>query len=330
MEMDIKKVACVGAGLIGQGWATLFSSKGYEVILQDLTDVILKKSVRDINSNLMFLGANGLLREGEAEASLKRIKTSTSIAEAVRDADYVQESVLDNYVDKEKVFKEMDAEASDQAILASSSSGLLMTEIQKVTKNPGRCLLVHPCLPVHLIPLVEIVGGKKTSSETVEAAYEFMKRVGKVPVVLNREVSGYIVNRLQAALVREAIDLVDKGIATPEDIDKAFCFGIGLRDPIIGPFLRIHLAGNGIERFFKNYSESYHYRWGTMETWTSIPNSAVERVIKGVREMEIVHTKKLEEIVSWRDQMLVKVLKLNISSDPHHGTIGLNWKGEHI
>jgi carnitine 3-dehydrogenase len=308
--MDIKKIACIGAGLIGQGWATVFSSKGYEVVLQDLTDAILKSSVRNISSNLVFLEANSFLGPGEAEASLKRIKTSTSIGEAVRNVDYVQESVLDNYAIKEKVFKEIESVAPDRAILASSSSGLLMTEIQKVTKNPGRCLLVHPCLPVHLIPLVEIAGGKQTSSETVKGAYELMKRLGKIPVVLNQEVPGYIVNRLQAALVREAIDLVDKGIVTPEDVDKAFCFGIGLRDPIIGPFLRMHLAGKGIEGFIKNYSESYHYRWETMENWASIPSTAVEKVIKGVREMEIVHTKTLEEIMSWRDQMLVKFLQL--------------------
>jgi 3-hydroxyacyl-CoA dehydrogenase len=308
--MEIKKVACIGAGLIGQGWATVFSSKGYEVVLQDLTDTILENSVQKIGSNLLFLERSGLLAQGEAVASLKRIRTNTSIGESVRDADYVQESVLDNYVAKKGVFKEMEATASDRALLASSSSGLLMTEIQKVTRRPERCLLAHPCLPVHLIPLVEIAGGRETSSETLQSTYEFMERLGKIPVILKREVSGYIVNRFQAALVREAIDLVDKGIATPEDVDKAFCFGIGLRDPILGPFLRMHVAGNGIDRFISNYSESYRYRWETMENWTSIPKSASEKVIQGVRGMEMVQTKSLEEIIGWRDRMLVKFLKL--------------------
>jgi len=310
MHMNIKKVACIGAGLIGQGWATVFSSKGFEVVLQDISDTILDHSLKDIGANLAFLEEKGLLGPGQAHTAMKAIKTTTSISEAVRDVDYVQESVLDNYALKKKVFKEIDAIAPDQAILASSSSGLLMTEIQKVTKKPGRCVLVHPCLPVHLIPLVEIVGGKETSPETVGAAYDLMKMLGKIPVILKREVPGYIVNRLQAALVREAIDLVDKGIVTAEEVDKAFCFGIGLRDPIIGPFLRIHLTGNGIERFIENYSESYRYRWETMETWTSIPGSAAGRVIQGVNEMEIVRSKTLDEIKSWRDQMLVQILKL--------------------
>jgi len=308
--MDIHKVVCVGAGLIGQGWATIFSSAGLEVTLQDVTETLLEKAMEGVKSNLIFLEAKSFLKQGEAEAALKRIKTSRLIGEAVREADYVQESVPDHYDFKKQVFREMDVAAPDHAILASSSSGLLMTEIQKATRKPGRCVLVHPVLPVFLIPLVEIAGGEQTSRETLNATYDFMKRLGKVPVMLKREVSGYIVNRLQAALLREAIDLVDKDIVSAEDVDKAFCMGIGLRDPIVGPFLRIHLAGDGVERFIENYSQSYRYRWETMETWTSIPPSAAEKIVKGVKEMEMVRSRKLEEIKIWRDEMLVKLLNV--------------------
>lgn len=308
--MDITKVSCVGAGLIGQGWATIFSSKGLDVTMQDTNEAILENAVRGVGSTLNFLEARGLLGEGEAETALERIKTTIQIPEAVEQADYVQESVPDNYDIKKKVFKEMDEIAPDHAILASSASGLMMTEIQKATKRPGRCLLVHPVLPVHLIPLVEIVGGGKTSPETVEAARQFMAELGKAPVVLNREVPGYIINRLQAALLREAIDLVAKGVVSAEELDKAFCMGIGIRDPLIGPLLRVHLAGNGVERFFQNYSQSYRYRWETMETWTSIPSSAAKAVVEGVNEMEIVRKKTMEEIQGWRDEMLVKLIKV--------------------
>ena len=310
MSMETHKVACVGAGLIGQEWATLFSSKGLEVVLQDLSETVLEKSIRSIRSNLQFLEKSNLLRKGETEAALKRIKISRVIGEAVCQADYVQESVPDDYELKKQVFREMDASAPDHAVLASSSSGLLMTEIQKVTTKPRRCVLVHPVLPVYLIPLVEIVGGAETSRETLIAAHDFMKNLGKVPVLLKREVSGYIVNRLQAALLREAVDLVDKGVASAEDVDKAFRMGIGLRDPLIGPFLRIHLAGGGVERFIKNFSQSYRHRWETMETWTSIPPSAAEKIVRSVREMGVVRQKTLEEIKDWRDEMLVKLLKL--------------------
>ena len=308
--MSIHKIACVGAGLIGQGWATLFSSQGFEVILQDVSESVLEESIRGIRSTLMFLEANDLLKQGRTDTVLGRIKTCTHIHDAVCQADYVQESVPDSYEIKKQVFKEMDGAAPNHAILASSSSGLLITEIQKATKRPQRCVLVHPALPVYLIPVVEIVGGEQTSRETVMAAYHLMKELRKTPVLLKREVPGYIMNRLQAALLREAISLVDKGIASAEDVDRAFCMGPGLRDPLVGPFLRIHLAGNGVEGFIKNYSQSYHFRWETMETWTSIPPSAAKEIVKQVKEMEVVRTKTLEEITNWRDEMLIRLLKV--------------------
>jgi 3-hydroxyacyl-CoA dehydrogenase len=308
--MKIQTVACVGAGLIGRGWATLFCSKGLKVTLCDVTEDVLHHSLDHVSSSLRFLEANNLLEPGEASVALKRIRPTTDLAEAVASADYVQESVPDNYDIKKSVFREMDAQAPDYAILASSASGLVMTEIQKVTKRPQRCVLAHPMLPAHILPLVEIVGGEQTSPDTLVTTQEFMKAMGKTPVVLNREIPGYIVNRLQAALLREAIDLVDKGIATAEDVDTAFCTGIGLRDPLLGPFLRIHLAGDGVERFFEHLSRSYQYRWETMETWTSIPQSAVKAVVQGVKEIEIVKEKTLEEIRQWRDEMLVRILKV--------------------
>jgi 3-hydroxyacyl-CoA dehydrogenase len=309
-KMDIQRVGCVGAGLIGQGWATIFSSRGLEVILQDKSREILSESIRHIRANLGFLETHNLLPMGDVEGALKRIRTTIHIADAVGHVDYVQESVPDHYDIKRQVFKEMDAAAPRHTILASSASGLLMTEIQRVTTRPERCVLVHPVLPAYLIPAVEIAGGEQTSRETVKTAREFMERMGKSPVVLNREVPGYIVNRLQAALLREAIDLVDKGIASPEEVDKAFCKGAGLRDPLIGPFLRMHLAGNGIEGFIEHFAQSYRYRWETMETWTSIPSSAIKAVVDGTKEMEVVRTKSLGEIRTWRDEMLVKLLEL--------------------
>jgi 3-hydroxyacyl-CoA dehydrogenase len=138
--MDINKIACVGAGLIGQGWATLFSSEGFEVILQDVSEAVLQESIRGIRSTLMFLEANNLLKQGRTDTVLGKIKTCTHIRDAVCHADYVQESVPDSYEIKKQVFKEMDGAAPNHAILASSSSGLLMTEIQKATKRP-------PCSP---------------------------------------------------------------------------------------------------------------------------------------------------------------------------------------
>ena len=278
--------------------------------MQDISQEMLNESMKHILLNLKFLETKGLVQKGSVEAGQGRIKTTTNIADACGHADYVQESVPDTYEIKKRVFEEMDSAAPAHAILASSTSGLLMTDIQEVATRPERCVLVHPMLPVHLIPTVEIAGGEKTSRTTVQEAREFMERMGKSPVVLRREVPGYIINRLQAALLREAIDLVDKGIASPEEVDKAFCRGTGLRDPVVGPFLRMHIAGNGIEDFIKNFAQSYRYRWETMETWTSIPSSAIEAVVKGTKSMDIVCKKSLGEMRAWRDEMLTKILKL--------------------
>jgi carnitine 3-dehydrogenase len=311
MQNTIKNVACVGSGLIGQGWATAFAAGGYAVTMQDLNDDKLKQAARKANINLRFLEENGRLPKGAAEAACGRIRTTTDLAKALNNADYVQESVPDNYQDKKKIFKEIDALAPSEAILASSSSGLLMSEIQKVVARPERCLLVHPFLPVHLLPLVEVVGGDQTGPETVRITCNLMEKLGKTPVRLKKEVSGYIVNRLQAAVLREAIDLVASGVADAEEVDRAFCSGMGMRDPFIGPLLRAYLAGDGIESFIENYAASYRVRWESMATWNEMSLPQRDVLVKSVKDMAIVRENSLEKIKNWRDKMLMEILKMN-------------------
>ena len=311
MNEKIKNVACVGSGLIGQGWATLFAAAGYDVTLQDLSDDKLKGATEQVSLNLRLLEDNGRLHHEMAAGAFKRIRTTLSLAEAVKGADYILESVPDNYTAKKTVFKEMDALAPGDTILASSSSGLLMSEIQTAVTRPERCVLVHPFLPVHLLPLVEVVGGDQTVPETVDITCRLMEKIGKTPVRLKKEVSGYIVNRLQAALLREAVDLVASGVASAEEVDRAFCNGMGMRDPFIGPLLRAYLAGDGIENFVEHYSESYRLRWESMATWNTISSSVREALVNSVNEMPIVRDNSLEKIKNWRDKMLVEILKLD-------------------
>jgi 3-hydroxypropionate dehydrogenase (NADP+) len=314
MRNNIKTVACVGAGLIGQGWATLFAANGYDVIMQDSSENRLENATAQVNLNLTFLENNGRLQKGQAAVACERIRTILNLADAVKHADYIQESVPDNYAAKKEVFKEMDAAAASDTILASSSSGLMMTEIQKGVTRPQRCVLTHPFLPVHLLPLVEIVGGEQTAPETVDITVAVMETLGKTPVRLRKEVCGYIVNRLQAAILREAIDLVASGVASAEEIDSAFCTGMGMRDdPFIGPCLRAHLAGNGIEDFVESYAESYKLRWESMAAWNTIPATMREPFIKSVNEMEVVRQHSLENIKKWRDKLLVEILKIDRS-----------------
>jgi 3-hydroxypropionate dehydrogenase (NADP+) len=262
--------------------------------------------------NLIHLEDNGRLKTETAAGAYKLIRTTLSLAEAVKDADYILESVPDKYAAKKPVFKEMDALAPPDTILASSSSGLLMSEIQTSVTRPERCVLVHPFLPVHLLPLVEVVGGDQTVPQTVEITCRLMEKIGKAPVRLKKEVSGYIVNRLQAAILREAMDLVASGVASAQEVDQAFCTGMGMRDPFIGPLLRAHLAGNGIESFVEHYAESYRLRWESMATWNTVSSQVKETVVNSVNEMPIVRDNSLDEIKNWRDKMLMEILKLEV------------------
>ena len=306
----IDAVACIGAGLIGSSWATLYASKGIHTYLLDVNDGILNQAMTRISANLKFLEAKGVLESGGAELAVTCITPTLDLASAVSGVDFVTESVTEDLAIKKRVFRAMDALAPPHVILASSSSGLLMTEIQKRTTHPERCILAHPILPPHLIPLVEIAGGTDTSAETAQKTQQFLKSIGKTPIILKKEVPGYIVNRLQAALWREAISIVAQGVADAEAVDTAFCLGIGLRDPLLGPFLRAHIAGKGIEHFLHIYAQSYNNRWTTMETWTSVPPLAAQKVINSVHCMPVVQTQTMSSLRKIRDEKLLQILKI--------------------
>lgn len=309
MKVEVKKVTCVGAGLIGRGWATTFTLKGYDVILYDLSRSILDDAIKRIRQQIRFLVKMGL---GEnIEASMDRLETSICLDEALKDVDYVQESIYEKYEDKKAIYGAMDSLTSSETILASSTSGLLMSEIQKAAKrHPKRCVIVHPWNPPHIIPLVEVVPGKETSEETTQRTTTFMEQIGKVPVVLNREVPGFIANRLSAALWREALDLVDRGVASVEEIDKAVRYGPGMRWAIMGPFLTYHLGGGsgGIEYFLDHIDISKAEWLKTMAKWNVTPRSAVRKAIEGVSTM--IGDLTTEELEEWRDRYLVQLLRL--------------------
>ena len=317
--MQVKNVACVGAGLIGSGWGTLLAWKGYQVALQDLRAETLEKALSQIERNLELLSEVGLLEAESPERCLERTRPTTKLTEALREAHYVQESVYENYNVKKDVFKSMDAIAPRDAILASSSSTLKMSTIQKATENPDRCIVAHPWNPPHLMPLVEIVPGKNTSCDVVNATQEFMTELGKVAVVQKKEVSGTIGNRLAASLWREAIDLVHSGVAELEDIDKAVSAGPGIRWAILGPYLSYHLGGGtgGIESFLSHLGPAMEARWRTLATWTAIPHSGQEKITHDIRKMPVVQDKPIEEIVRWRDEKLAELLRVLYGGNRH-------------
>lgn len=257
-----------------------------------------------------FLEESGLA--SGAEKALTRIRRTTTLSEAVAKADYVQESVYESYAAKKEIYGKMDEVAKPEVILASSSSGLMMTEIQKAAEHhPERCIVAHPWNPSYLVPLVELSPGEKTSPNTTERTYKLMEDIGKVPVVLRKEAPGFIANRLSAALWREALNLVDTGVASAEDVDKAIVNGPGLRWAIMGPFLTYHLGGGkgGIEYLLRHIDVSKAKWLETMAKWTETPDSAVEKAVKGVHEMKLVKEHNYEELEDWRDKTMVDILR---------------------
>jgi len=307
----IEKIACVGSGLIGHSWATLFAMKGYSVTIQDVSKELLKEAIRRIESNLKLLAEEQVISESSIKEALGRISATTGVADSVRDADYVQESVTERYEIKKPIFKEMDRHAPEDIPLVSSSSGLLMTEIQKVTERPERCVIAHPFNPPHIVPLVEIVPGRDTSRKTIEVVRAFMEKIGKTPVILKKEVPGYLANRLSSALWREAVDLLDREVASAEDIDKAISSGPGIRWAIMGPYLTYHLGGGsgGIESFLKQFAPVLTGWLEDMNTWKKIPETAFAEIVEGVGEMTALQKRSMSEMVDWRDRKLIHLLR---------------------
>jgi 3-hydroxypropionate dehydrogenase (NADP+) len=206
----------------------------------------------------------------------------------------------------------MDEIAKRDTILASSSSTLNMTVIQKVTNRPERCVVAHPWNPPHLMPLVEIIPGKKTSLECINRTKDFMNNLSRVPIVQKKAVPGTIGNRLAAALWREAIDLVHRGVVEVEDIDKAVSAGPGIRWAILGPHLSYHLGGGkgGIEYYLDHLGPAMERRWKSLASWTSIPPLAKSKIIQGIKDTKIVKELSIDEIKKIRDRKLIKLLKI--------------------
>jgi len=308
--MKIQSVGIVGTGVIGSSWAAFYASKGFKVKMYDVDPSLCQKGLRRASGHVELLRTQGLISEKACKNAISDMTTVNELDEAVKDVQLVQESAAETYEVKHHVFKIMDAETPPDVIIASSSSGLLMTEIQKATHHPERCLIAHPFNPPHLIPLVELVPGEQTDDHTISKMKNFFEDLGKIPVVLKKEAPGHIANRLAAALWREATDIVLKGIASVEDVDKALFAGPGIRWALMGQHLIYHLGGGegGIEYFIDHLGPAFEGWWKSMATWTSLPQEAKSILVEGVKEE--IKGKNLTEVTQWRDEKLVKLLNV--------------------
>jgi 3-hydroxybutyryl-CoA dehydrogenase len=240
---DIQQITVVGAGLMGHGIAQEFALAGYRVQLTDVSEAILERARETIQRNLDMLAGFGLITREQAASVLPAIHMTNSLADAVAGANVVVEAVYENIELKQRIFRELDAVCAPDAILASNTSTFLPSKLAEVTNRPAQVLITHYFNPPFLLPLVEIVRHADTSDETVSTIYDLLVTVGKKPAIIQKEVPGFIGNRIQGAVLREALWLVEQGIATPEDIDNVIRSSIGRRWAVAGVFEVFEIAG---------------------------------------------------------------------------------------
>jgi 3-hydroxyacyl-CoA dehydrogenase len=302
----IRRIAIIGTGVIGASWTALFLAKGMQVVATDVApeaETSLRRFVKAAWPALDRLG----LAPG---ASQSHLSLTGDLPTAVIGADLVQENGPERIDFKRKLYGQLDELLLADVIIASSSSGLTMSEIQSgCPSHPERCVIGHPFNPPHLVPLVEIVGGAKTSKETIQHAWEFYSAMGKKPIRLNKEVPGHVANRLQSALSREVYHLVSEGVVSADDADTALSWGPGLRWGIMGSLLLNHLGGGqgGIEHFFQQFA-------GPMTAWWKVLGQPVltpevqKKLINSVRTE--VGSRSIDELAAERDELLLALIEL--------------------
>ena len=310
----IRRIAIIGTGVIGASWAALFLAKGLDVVATDVApgaEAALKRFVATAWPALQRLG----LASGASQA---RLSFTAALADAVKDADLVQENGPEKIDFKRTLYRQLDELLHPSTIIASSSSGLTMSEIQSgAAIHPERCVIAHPFNPPHLIPLVEIVGGTRTSEETIRRADEFYTSIGQRTVRLNKEMPGHVANRLQAALSREVYYLVAEGVVSAADVDTALCWGPGLRWGIMGSMMLNHLGGGpgGIEHFLQQFTGPMTAWWKTLGSPELTPE-VQKKLIDSVHAE--AGSRTIDELEAERDEMLLGLIELRKAARSNH------------
>lgn len=316
---EIKRVGIIGGGMIGSSFAVNFALKGMQVMIVDVSEEALKRSEIMIDIALDNLKENEVVTPQQIGEVKQRIGFTTSFEEAVKDAQFVQENVRENYEDKQRVVAEFEKYASPHCIFASSTSGLLISEIAKYAQYPGRFIGAHPYNPPHLIPLIEMTKSEQTDPEVIALAKAFYIKMGKEPVVLEKEALGFIANRLQQVVLREIASLVLRGVCSLEDADKALTFGPGLRWGILTPHLIVELGGGGNGKgytYLMNLvSESVKMWLADMDDFKEYPPNWVEIAQQGINQQLANRPPEIgndtTSLRAYRDKMLIALLKLH-------------------
>ena len=300
----IKKIGIVGTGVIGRGWATQFLARGYEVHCYDPnpeSELGLRSAVQRAWPYVKQMGMVD-------EASQDRLHVASTL-EGLAHVDFVQENAPEDEGLKVDLLSQLANMLPQECIIASSSSGLLPSRLQKKCRYPERIVIGHPFNPVYLIPLVEVLGGEQTSDETIETITDFYGALGKKVLQVKKEIPGYISDRLQEALWRESLHLVADGCASTEDIDRAICEGPGLRWALMGPCLTFHLAGGeaGMAHMLEQFGPALQLPWTKLKA-PELTQELTDRMVAGTKEQ--ARGKQVAELEEVRDQFLVDLQKL--------------------
>ena len=302
---QIKSIAVIGTGVIGTGWIIRFLAHNKIVHAYD-KDIKLKKNlIAEIKrawpySKKLF---------NKKKLNLKNFKYFTSIEEALSGVDFIQECATENYVLKTKLMKIIGNYAKSNAIISSSSSGLLPTRIYSQCKKPERTMIGHPFNPVYLLPAVEIVPGKKTAKKYLNKAKKFYKSISMNPIIVKHELPGYLSDRLQEALWREGLHIINEGHATTEDLDRAIEDGPGLRWSLMGTFLTFHLAGGkfGMKHMLEQFGPALKLPWTKLKA-PKLSNKLINRLVLGTKKQS--KGRSVSKISNIRDEYLVKLQQL--------------------
>lgn len=319
--MRIEKVCCYGSGLIGSGWATNFILAGVETKLYDLSDSLLQCAKETVQRNLQFFVDEKTITAEQMEAAMSRLILTADPADALRGVQFVQENTPERLEIKRSVAAAIEKYCPDTAIIASSTSGLRISDIAEGARHPERFVGAHPYNPVYLIPLVELTRSFAAADSMIEDAAAFYREIRMEPIILNKEVFGFISNRLQYALYREAAYLVCRGVCSMEDVDRAAVFGPGLRWALLGPNMVYELGGGegGIEGLLNHMMPTFQLTYEDMCTWTEFPQEYVDsaqaqmNAIMKSRDPKTGNTHA--EIEHFRDRGLLMLLR-------HHGKFG--------
>jgi len=315
-DNGVKSVALVGTGVIGRGWIRVFTRAGCRARIYDPDSVQAQKAQAWVEGDLNRDVAEGLITREQARTCLSLISLHTDLADALDGAEYVQESGPEDLQIKRSIFLRMDEIASESTILASSTSALNIEDIAGDLNGARRCFTAHPFNPPHILPAVEMMPTKAADPVLFEKAIEFLKEVGQKPVKMKLFIRGYLANRIQAAVVREAIHLVQTGVADVDAVDTVIRDALGLRWAVFGNFGTNNTnADGGVREYYRRFGHSYISLMKDLDS--AAPNfdeEMIERIGQGVDAME--GDASIGEISRWRDRMILKIRKLK-EADPH-------------